>query len=128
MAFIDRNPDTSIRGYYTARQHDGQEEIADNHPDVIAFLNPPIDPQDSKRKTRSEVSEMMIRSGIFIPLSLLLMKEWISQLRTDFPAQTAALTDEQIDAALANDASPYFNDEYASLKEKYIELQTAGDE
>lgn len=40
--FIGRRPDGSIYGYWTVRQaddadHPGQEEVADSHPDLIAF-------------------------------------------------------------------------------------------
>lgn len=43
--FVARHPDNSIYGLWTVRQWPGQEELADNHPDVVAFLapKPPID-------------------------------------------------------------------------------------
>lgn len=48
--FIGRRIDRSIYGCWSVRQpddadHPGQEELADNHPEVIAFLNPPLDPR-----------------------------------------------------------------------------------
>lgn len=46
--FIGRRGDNSIYGCWTVRQHDGQEELADDHPEVVAFLAPrsPIDQAD----------------------------------------------------------------------------------
>lgn len=34
--FVSRRPDTTIYGMWTVRQFDGQEELPDNHPDVLA--------------------------------------------------------------------------------------------
>lgn len=51
--FIGRRFDNSIYGCWTSRQpddtdHPGQEEVADDHPDLVAFLAPklPIDQAD----------------------------------------------------------------------------------
>lgn len=51
--FIGRRADRSIYGCWSVRQaddadHPGQEELADSHPDVIAFLapKPPLDIAD----------------------------------------------------------------------------------
>jgi hypothetical protein len=43
--FIGRRVDRSIYGCWTSKQpddadHPGQEEIADNHPDLLAYLTP----------------------------------------------------------------------------------------
>ena len=56
--FIGRRPDGTIYGAWTSKQpndefHTGIEELSDNHPDVIAFINRPlpvvIDPLDDLR-------------------------------------------------------------------------------
>ena len=53
MAFIGRNLDGTIYGYWTIKQandedHPRLEELPDNHPDVVAFLAPkPIPPNGS---------------------------------------------------------------------------------
>jgi len=44
--FVGRRPDGSIYGTWTSRQpddadHPGMEELPDNHPDVVAFVNRP---------------------------------------------------------------------------------------
>lgn len=44
--FIGRRGDNSIFGCWTVQQFEGQEELPDNHPDVIAFLNPPPPTQE----------------------------------------------------------------------------------
>ena len=48
MAFVGRREDNSIYGLWTVKQFDGQEELADDHPDVVAFRmpRPPIDLSD----------------------------------------------------------------------------------
>ena len=45
--FVGRRPDGSIYGTWTCRQpddadHPGMEELPDDHPDVVAFVNRPI--------------------------------------------------------------------------------------
>ena len=41
MPFVARRPDTSIYGCWTVRQFDGQEELDESHPEVMAFRNRP---------------------------------------------------------------------------------------
>lgn len=41
MPYVSRRDDGSIYGLFTVRQHPGQEELADDHADVVAFRNPP---------------------------------------------------------------------------------------
>jgi len=45
--FIGRRPDGTIYGSWTCRQpqdtdHLGMEEVADDHPDLVAFINRPL--------------------------------------------------------------------------------------
>ena len=40
--FIGRNADGTIYGLWTVRQWDGQEELADGSPEIIAFLKPVV--------------------------------------------------------------------------------------
>lgn len=45
--FIGRKPDGTIYGAWTSKQpndkdHPGIEEVADDHPDLVAFLNRPM--------------------------------------------------------------------------------------
>ena len=45
--FVGRRPDGSIYGTWTSRQpddadHPGMEELLDDHPDVVAFVNRPL--------------------------------------------------------------------------------------
>ncbi len=49
--WIGRRPDTTIYGAWRVRQqddadHPGQEEVADDHPDVVAFTAPKPPTQD----------------------------------------------------------------------------------
>jgi hypothetical protein len=46
--FIARKADGTIYGAWTVRQFDGQEELADSDPQLIAFLSPkpPLDISD----------------------------------------------------------------------------------
>ena len=41
MAFVDRNPDTTIKGVYRRAQFAGQEQLPDTDSAVVAYLNPP---------------------------------------------------------------------------------------
>lgn len=41
--FVERRADLTIYGAWTVRQRPGQEELADNDPELVAFLNPPPD-------------------------------------------------------------------------------------
>lgn len=49
MPFIGRRGDNSIYGIWTVRQFEGQEELPDDHADVLAFRapKPPIDLSDT---------------------------------------------------------------------------------
>jgi hypothetical protein len=40
--FVSRKQDNSIYGCWTVKQHDGQEELADDHPEVVAFMAPKV--------------------------------------------------------------------------------------
>ena len=46
--FVGRRQDNSIYGCWTVRQFEGQEELAEDHPDLLAFLapRPPLDRSD----------------------------------------------------------------------------------
>ena len=48
MPFIGRHGDGSIYGLWTVRQAEGQEELPDDHADVLAFRTPkpPLDLSD----------------------------------------------------------------------------------
>ena len=56
--FIGRRPDGTIYGAWTCKQpqdadHLGMEEVAEDHPDIVAFLAPKpvvIDPLDDLRQ------------------------------------------------------------------------------
>lgn len=49
--WIGRKPDGSVYGVFSVRQpddadHPRMEEVADNHPDVVAFLAPKVTQKD----------------------------------------------------------------------------------
>ena len=61
--FVGRRPDGSIYGTWTCRQpddadHSGMEELPDNHPDIVAFVNRPTPAQ------RDRVAELEARIAI----------------------------------------------------------------
>lgn len=43
--FVERRADNTIYGAWSVRQRPGQEELSDNAPELIAFLNPAPDPR-----------------------------------------------------------------------------------
>ena len=53
--FIARKPDLTIYGCWTVKQFDGQEELPDDHPEIIAFKtpNPPLDLSDVNNLEKS---------------------------------------------------------------------------
>jgi len=92
--FIGRRGDNSIYGCWTVRQWDGQEELADDHPDVVAFNvpQPPIDLSDldNLAKTLKAIGLLMrdycnaLQAGTYTQKS-------VAQLRADFAAKYASL-------------------------------------
>jgi hypothetical protein len=78
--FIDRRPDRSIYGAWSVRQWQGQEELADNDPELVAFLSPkpPIDQSDIDNldKALKAISLLMrqyvnaLRAGTFVVKSI----------------------------------------------------------
>ena len=66
--FIGRRPDGTIYGSWTCKQpqdtdHPGMEELPDNHPEVIAFINRPrpivIDPLNDLRTALESDSTLL---------------------------------------------------------------------
>lgn len=55
--FIDRNENGDIRAANRAEQYEGQEELANDHADVVAFMNPPELP-DLMEKLRLAVKDL----------------------------------------------------------------------
>ena len=49
--FIDRAPDGRVKGMYFCRQYEGQEEVENGHPDLLAFQHQP----DSSLLKRQQV-------------------------------------------------------------------------
>lgn len=64
--FIGRRQDGSIYGAWSTRQpddadHSGMEEVADDHPDVIAFLAPKV---AQKQETVADLRAVLIAKGV----------------------------------------------------------------
>lgn len=43
MVYVERDVNNKVVGLYDMKQSMAQEELPDNHPDVVAFHNPVID-------------------------------------------------------------------------------------
>lgn len=39
--FVDRDESGNVKGVYACQQHDGQEELTDGAPEVLAFIDRP---------------------------------------------------------------------------------------
>ena len=76
MAFVTRDADGKINGVFTPRQFLGQEELADNHPDVVAFQNRPAVPVAISNGTALEQRRFEKLAEVD-PLKALLFKEGI---------------------------------------------------
>lgn len=48
--FIARKEDGSIYGAWTVQQWDGQEQLPDNHADVVAFMTRPMPTRTTEQK------------------------------------------------------------------------------
>src|SRR6267142_4326044 len=91
--FIGRRVDRSIYGAWTCRQpndadHQGQEEVADDHPDLIAFLAPkPRDPRlitDDAERDAAKVDAAILALINSTPSQLMTFA------RNNFPTLTLA--------------------------------------
>jgi hypothetical protein len=60
MPFVQRNKKGEITGLWTVRQWEGQEELSDDHPEVVAFKErqPPL-PKDVLRPLKREEAEKL---------------------------------------------------------------------
>jgi len=72
--FIGRRLDGTIYGAWTVRQsddadHPRQEEIADNHPDVIAFLAPKP-AVTSAAKLTAQTTLAAVQADVSVPASV----------------------------------------------------------
>lgn len=48
--YVGRKEDGTIYGTWTVRQWEGQEELADDHADVVAFLNREVPTPTAEQK------------------------------------------------------------------------------
>ena len=85
--FIGRRPDLTIYGLWTVRQWDGQEELADDHPDIIAFLTPP--PPDPRLIEDESERAACKGDGTILALINQTRAEWLTWAGASFPTLTA---------------------------------------
>lgn len=92
--FIGRRPDGSIYGAWTVRQFQGQEELEDNDPALVAFLapKPPLDVSDINNLDKALKSLALLtgqyanalKAGTYVTKS-------VADVRADFMAVYRAL-------------------------------------
>jgi hypothetical protein len=61
--FVARRQDGSIFGAWTVQQFQGQEELQDGAPELIAFLNPPPDPRlvlDAEERAAAKIDAALM--------------------------------------------------------------------
>ena len=90
--FVERRPDGTIYGMWTVRQYEEQEELADDHPDVLAgpVKLPPQTPHEVRVSTDElERLECKIDPQI-LPLVNQSKAEWITWAGSNFPSLTNA--------------------------------------
>lgn len=82
MPFIGRHPDNSIYGTWMVKQWAGQEELSDDHPDVVAFLAPKaaidLSNVDNLNKTLKALALCVAQvGGLTVPqLKALFKQKW----------------------------------------------------
>ena len=74
--FIGRNPDLTIYGLWTVRQWKDQEELPDNHPDVLAFNNRPV-----PVNKLAEAVDALLEKEALDPLSPQEVKDYAATLK-----------------------------------------------
>jgi hypothetical protein len=86
MAFIARRQDGTIYGCWTVKQFEGQEELPDDHADVVSFFAPktPIDLSnvDNLEKSLKALALCVAQVGGLTP----------TQIRTMFKQKWDSLT------------------------------------
>jgi hypothetical protein len=53
--FVERDNDSKINGSYHSRQYEGQEEVADSAPELVAFLDAVAGPKTAQITTAQVV-------------------------------------------------------------------------
>lgn len=88
LMFVDRRADGSIYGTWTVKQFPGQEELADNNPEVVAFLAPkPPDPRlvlDESERSAAKVDSALLTLVNMTPAQLQTFAQ------NNFPSLTVA--------------------------------------
>lgn len=94
--FIGRRLDNSIYGCWTSRQpddadHPRQEEVADDHPDLLAFLAPkPADPRVVEDEVQREACKADATMLALINQTRAEWAAWAQSSTTGFPSLTVA--------------------------------------
>ncbi len=105
--FVQRNGSSQIVGVYRVRQEGyAEEELADNHPDVTAFLNPPPPTID---QLESAALAALNGGGQSIDIVKLLKAKFISDLAFRLGKSPASLTGPELQAERARIANIYKN-------------------
>jgi hypothetical protein len=91
--FIGRRLDNSLYGCWTSRQpddadHPRQEEVPDDHPDLLAFLAPK--PPDPRVVTDEEEREACKADGTMRTIINQTRAEWAAWAQANFPTLTVA--------------------------------------
>ncbi len=73
MAFVSRR-DGKICGVFVPRQYEGQEELPDDHPEVVAFQNPLPTQTELNKKADEDELRAIDASKITDPTQKLLVK------------------------------------------------------
>ena len=116
--FIERDEQGKIKGVYRAKQ-DGyaEEELADDHPEVVAYLNPA--PKVPQVVTMRQARLALHASGLLDAVNAAITQaggaaaiewEYAQELRRDHPLATSltpalGITSEQLDALFTQAAT-----------------------
>lgn len=68
--FVSRRDDGAIYGMWTVRQHAGQEELPEDHPDVVAFR--------AAQAAREAAGETKARLREIDAASIRAIREWVA--------------------------------------------------
>lgn len=102
----------------------GSVSITEQEAEAIRLENEPVDDPELVRKSElRSISDEMMASGAWESALYVVMKYSIQEARTKYPTQTAGMTDDQIDVAMSDESSPYYNENYAKGKNYYQRIK-----
>lgn len=118
--FIERDNDGNIKGVYANFQPGyAEEELADDHPEVVAFLNPEPDAVAIKKQAVLNASIDVLKSGGLNRVLWVSIESTIAALMQNPIVIAAGMDRAAVIAALTTEGSGYHNQDFADTYRHY---------